>query len=306
MYSGMPTLFLIICFLLSILTGCTKTETTPPKKVSQEKVLVIGVVPEQNIFEEMHRYEPLADYLSDKVGAKIKLKALTQYGNVIDNFFSLGLDGAFFGSFTYALAHSKLGLEVLARPEYIDGISTYHGLLFVRKDSGIRTGKDMRGKKFAFVDKATTAGYLHPLAYFEKHGIKNYKTYLSETYFAGTHGDAINDVLNKRADIGAAKNTVFERMAQTDNRIKNELIILDMSPDVPENGLAVRKDLDDSVKKKLKDVLLNMHNDPNGRSVLKNFGAGRFIETTDKDYDPVYKYAKDIGLNLANYDYANK
>ncbi len=302
----MPTLFLIMCFLLSSLTGCTKTETTPPKKLSQEKVLVIGVVPEQNIFDQMNRYQPLADYLSEKVDAKIKLTVLTEYGNIVDNFFFLGLDGAFFGSFTYALAHSKLGLEVLARPEYFDGVSTYHGLIFVRKDSAIRTAKDMRGKKFAFVDKATTAGYLLPLEYFEKHGIKNYKTYFRETYFAGTHVDAIMDVLNKKADIGAAKNTVYERMAKKDNRIEKELIILEKSPDVPENGLAVRKDLADPIKKKLKDALLNMHSEPNGRSVLTNFGARRFIETTDKDYDPVYKYAKDIGLNLATYDYANE
>ncbi len=302
----MPTLFFILSVLLSILTGCTKTETTPPKKVSQAKVLVIGLVPEQNIFRQMERYQPLADYLSKKVGTSIKIKILPGYGYVIDNFSSIHLDGAFFGSFAYALAHSKLGIEVLSRPEYLDGVSTYHGLIFVGRDSGIRTAKDMRGKRFVFVDKATTAGYLLPLAYFEKHGIKNYKTYLRETYFAGTHEDAIMDVLNKKADIGAAKNTVYERMAKDDNRIEKELIILEKSPDVPENGLAVRKDLDDPIKQKLKDALLNMHNDQDGRSVLKNFGARRFIETTDKDYDPVYKYAKDIGLNLAVYDYMNE
>ncbi len=305
-YSGVPTLVLTICILLSVLTGCARKDTAPPKKLSQERVLVIGVVPEQNIFDQMNRYQPLADYLSEKVDAKIKLKVLTEYGNIIDNFLSLGLDGAFFGSFTYALAHSKLGLEVLARPEQLNGESTYYGLIFVRKDSGIKTAKDMRGKRFAFVDKATTAGYLLPLAYFEKHAIRNYKTYLRETYFTGTHVDAIMDVLNKKADIGAAKNTVYERMAKNDIRIEKELIILEKSPDVPENGLAVRKELDDPIKKKLKDTLLSMHNDPHGRSILKNFGAGRFIETTDKDYDPVYKYAKDIGLNLATYDYANE
>jgi phosphonate transport system substrate-binding protein len=303
---GMPTLFFIVSFLLSILTGCTKTETTPPKKVSQAKILVIAVVPEENIFHQMERYQPLVDYLSKKVGTSIKLKVLTAYANAIDNFSSLPLDGAFFGSFAYALAHSKLGVEVLVRPEDLDGVSTYHGLIFTRRDSGIRTAKDMRGKIFAFVDKATTAGYLLPLAYFEKQGVKNYKTYLRETYFAGTHEDAIMDVLNKKADIGAAKNTVYERMAKGDNRIEKELIILEKSPDVPENGLAVRNEVDDPIKKKLKDALLNMHNDPDGRSVLKNFGARRFIETTDKDYDPVYKYAKDIGLNLATYDYMNE
>lgn len=303
---GMPTLFIILSFLLSILTGCTKTETTPPKKISHEKVLVFGVVPEQNIFHQMERYQPVADYLSKKIGMEVKVKILPEYGNVIDNFSSFSLDGAFFGSFAYALAHLKLGVEILARPEYLDGVSTYHGLIFSRRDSRIRAAKDMRGKRFVFVDKATTAGYLLPLAYFEKQGIKDYKTYFRETYFAGTHEYAIMDVLNKKADIGAAKNTVYERMAKDDDRIGKELIILEKSPDVPENGLAVRKDLDDPIKKRLKDALLNMHSDPDARSVLKNFGARRFIETTDKDYDPVYKYAKDVGLNLATYEYMNE
>ena len=49
----------------------------------------------------------------------------------------------------------------------------------------------MKGKTFAFVDKATTAGHLLPLAYFKAHGIQDYKTYFKETYFAGTHENAI-------------------------------------------------------------------------------------------------------------------
>jgi phosphonate transport system substrate-binding protein len=216
------------------------------------------------------------------------------------------MDGAFFGSFTYALAHRKLGVEVLARPEGFDGTSTYHGLIFVREDSGIRTIRDMKGKRFAFVDKATTAGYLLPLAYFRKHGIKDYKTYLKETYFTGTHQDAIYDVLNKKADIGAAKNTIYKRISNVDSSITNELVILEKSPDVPENGLAVRKSLDDSLKHRLKEALLNMHDDPNGKNILKDFGARRFIETTDDDYEPVFKYAGEINLNLATYDYMNE
>ena len=93
-------------------------------------------------------------------------------------------------------------------------------MIFVRKDSGIDDAADMAGKRFAFVDKATTAGYLLPLNYFKDKGIENYREYFSETYFTGTHEDAIYDVLNRRADIGAAKNTVFDRLALKDSRIR--------------------------------------------------------------------------------------
>ncbi len=306
----MTKVLISVYFCITILYGCSQSDpiSSPGsgKEAPQEKLLLIGLIPEHNLFRQVERYEPLANYLSEKIGMKIKLKILSRYGNIIDNFVSEGIDGAFFGSFTYALAHAKLKVNVLARPQLPNGESTYCGLIFVRKDSRIQTAAQMKGKVFAFVDKATMAGYLLPLVYFKKHGIENYKTYFKETYFAGTHEDVIYDVLNKQADIGAAKNTVYKRLAQADGRITQELVIVDRSPYVPENGLAVRKDLDDALKKKLKEALLTMHTDSEGQGVLKKFGVQKFIETSDQDYISVYRYARETNLNLATYDYMNE
>ncbi len=303
----MQKMLLLIGFCLIMVLSCAKSEAPSQSKTAEEeKPLYIGLIPEQNIFKQMERYQPFARYLSEKTGREIVLKILPRYGNIIDNFVSSNLDGAFFGSFTYALAHAKLGLVPLARPEGLNGVSTYHGLIFVRADSHIRSAKDMKGKRFAFVDKATTAGYLLPLEYFAENRIGNYRTYLKEFYFTGTHEDAIYDVLNRQADIGAAKNTVFDRIAAYDSRLKTDLVVLATSPEVPENGLAVRNTLDPSLIQKLKDILLNMQNDPEGKGILTSFGARRFIETQDEDYSSVLDYAKHINLNLATYDYRNE
>jgi phosphonate transport system substrate-binding protein len=307
----MSRLFISICLCLTTLIGCSdaKRENNPATNTQTAEArlsITIGLIPERNIFEQLDRYEPLADYLSKRIGADIKLKVLTRYGNLIDSFVSAGLDGAFFGSFTYVLAHAKLGVEPLARPETVDGVSTYYGMILVRKDGGIKTAADMKGKVFAFVDRATTAGYLLPLAYFEENGIADYQKFLGETYFAGTHEAAIYDVLNKKADICAAKDTVFNRLAASDKRLTTELLVLARSPDVPENGLAIRKDLDGAIANELKETLLNMEKDPEGIDVLKKFGARKFIETTNEDYTSVYKYVKQIGLNLSTYNYRNE
>ena len=300
---------LLAAFLLLIAgAGCRGTEDPPAPKPAAEpsrvKPLLIGLIPEQSLFKQMDRYEPLARYLARRTGIEIQLVILSRYGNIISNFQSAKMDGAFFGSFTYALAHVKLGVDVLARPEGLDGASTYHGLIFVRKDSGIGSLEQMQGKRFAFVDKATTAGYLLPLAYFQQHK-KNYRTFLREYYFTGTHEDAIYDVLNKKADMGAAKNTVFDRLAQSDKRISEELVVLAQSPEVPENALAVRKGLDSALKSRIQNELLTMDSDPEGAKVLKAFGARRFILTRDSDYRAVYDYVRDSKLNLATYDYLN-
>ena len=291
--------------LVFLCAGCAQEKSPAKGSADSRKIILIGLIPEQNIFKQLERYEPLAAYLSAKTGTRITLKILPRYGNIIDNFKLSGMDGAFFGSFTYALAHAKIGVEVVARPLALDNTSTYHGYIFVRKDSGIKGFADMKGRRFAFVDKATTAGYLLPLRYFHDKGIDSWKAYLKEGYFTGTHEDAIYDVLNKKADIGAAKNTVYNRVAKADPRISKELTILERSPDVPENALALRKDIDEVFRNRMRDTLLNMHLDPEGKTVLEHFGAQKFIVTTNQDYDPVLKYAEEIHLNLATYDYIN-
>lgn len=297
------------CLALMLGVGGCKTrkqQEPQPKKPLGQQELLIGLIPEQNIFRQRERYQELRNYLSDRIGITVNFTSLSRYGNIIERFAGEKMDGAFFGSFTYALAHRQLGIEPLVRPVNLDGTSTYHGYIFVRKNSRIRTAADMRGKRFVFVERATTAGYLFPRAYFKENGITDLSSYLGETFFAGSHDAAILSVLNKEADIGAAKNTIYDQMANENPRIAKELVILAASAVVPQNCLAVRKDLDPELKTALKQVLLAMDKDSRGAEVLRRFGARGFIETNDRDYDYLYKLAVEVGINLKTYVYKNE
>ena len=264
----------------------------PAVSRAEQKELLIGLIPELNVFKQRERFQPLADYLSEKTGMRVKVTILSKYGGIVERFKTQKMDGAFFGSFTGATAIEQLGVEPLARPVNLDGSSTYHGYIFVRKDSGIKNVRDMKGKRMAFVDKATTAGYIFPMAYFKENGVKDTGKYFSEYYFTGSHDAAINAVLEKKADIGAAKHSVYDRVKLNDPRVEKELIILAESPKVPSNGLCVRKDLNKTIKEKLKNALLNIDRDPNGKVVLEKFGALKFIETKASDYQPVFDLIK--------------
>lgn len=267
--------------------------------------LTIGLIPEQNVFKQQERYKPLGEYIEKKTGIKIKFTILSRYGNIIERFTIEKMDGAFFGSFTGALAIRKLDIEPIVRPVNLDGSSTYKAYIFARKDSGIKSLADIKGKKMVFVEKATTAGYVYPLAHFREHGI-NIDTYFKDYYFAGSHDAAINAVLEGKADVGCAKHSMFDRLARKDKRIGAELTILDTSPDFPSNGLGVKKTLDASVKKKLRDILIGMNNDPQGREVLKKFEAIKFIPTTKEDYRRVFDIAEKAGIDIKNYKYSNQ
>ncbi len=300
-------IIVVLIVFAELATGCEKSQRERHlEKAFGQQELLIGLIPEQNVFRQRERYQVLKKYLFDRLGITVNFTSLSRYGNITEHFSSEKMDGAFFGSFTYALAHRQLGVEPLVRPVNLDGTSTYHGYIFVRKDSGIRSAADMKGKRFAFVERATLAGYLFPLAYFRVHGISNPHTFLGESFFAGSHDAAILAVLNKEADIGAAKNTIYDQLSAENPRIEKELVILAASGVVPQNCLAVRKDLDPELKSALQQALLEMDTNDEGTETLRRFGARGFIETRDSDYEYLYKLASQVSIDFKTYRYENR
>jgi phosphonate transport system substrate-binding protein len=273
---------------------------------SERERVLIGLIPELNIFKQKTRFKLLGAYLTRKIGVPVQFTILSRYGNILESFESERLDGAFFGSFTGALAIEKLGVIPLARPVNLDGTSTYHGYIFVRKDSAITDVEDMRGKRMAFVDRATTAGYLFPLAWLRQHGITSPERFFGERWFTGSHDAAIDAVLDGKADVGAAKHPVFDRVRKENPRVDRDLLILAASPPVPSNGLCVRKDLEQDLREALRRALLDLQGDPEGASVLQQFGALKFIETTASDYAPVLELSRKAGIDLKHYHYRNE
>jgi phosphonate transport system substrate-binding protein len=278
----------------------------PAPRAGGRSQVVIGLIPELNLFKQKARFTLLGEYLARKIGVPVRFTILSRYGNILESFESDQLDGAFFGSFTGALAIERLGVVPLARPVNLDGMSTYHGYLFVRKDAGIHDAAGMRGRRMAFVDRATTAGYLFPLAWLRERGVHGEAAFFGETWFAGSHDGAISAVLDRRADVGAAKHSVYDRVRAENPRVDRELRIVASSPPVPSNGLCVRRTLEPDLREALRRALLDLEGDPAGAGVLRQLGVLRFIETTARDYAPVVEMARHAGIDLKRYEYRNE
>ena len=103
------------------------------------------------------------------------------------------------------------------------------------------------------------------------------------------------------AEIGACKNHIFNGLVEKNSDFKEDMVILTESGEVPSNSMAVRESLDPSLKKRLKEILINMHKTRDGIKALKGFKAKRFIETTDQDYIPLYRMVEEVGIDLRTY-----
>ncbi len=49
-----------------------------------------------------------------------------------------------------------------------------------------------------------------------------------------------------------------------------------------------------------------MDKDNEGEEALRRFGARGFIETTDHDYDYLYRISAEAGINMKTYRYRNE
>ena len=273
------------------------------KHPEDEKTLHLVLVPEKNVFEQRRRYKYITDYLSTKMDMNFTVEIMTNYGNISEAFIDGHADAGFFGSFSYVLTHAKAGIEPIARPIWPDNDSTYRGYIFVRKDSNIPTVKDMKDKSLVLVDKATTAGYIYPLFYFKYYGINNIKDYFSQISFANSHDAAAWAVYAGEADIGGAKSHIFNSIMDEYPDFKEQMIVLAESSEVPSNGLAVRKDLNPAIKLRIKTLLLSLHKTLEGQEILKNFGALKFIKTSNDDYRVLYNMVNQLGIDLQEYSY---
>jgi phosphonate transport system substrate-binding protein len=284
---------LIMCLIICLM----------PLQAFCEDEILIGLIPEENIFHQMDRYRPLAAYLSEKLGIPVRITILSRYGDIIDRFNERKLDGAFFEIFTGVLAMDKLQVEPVARPVNLNGKATEQSYLFVRKDSGIKTVADMKGKRITFVDRATVTGYLFAVAYLRERGVKDIYRYFREHSFAGSHGSVIYSVLDYRADIGVASSKIYNMLVEKDPVIGNELAVIARSGELPDVTLCLRKSLPADTQTRIRDILLNMDKDTKGSGVLRKFEALKFIPADKKDYQVFFELAKRANINIKNYRY---
>ena len=267
---------LLIC--LALFAGMPVSASEQPTE------LLLGIEPEHNIFDQMQRYRYLADFLSKELGVKVKLTIMSRYGEVIKRFRTLKLDGAFLTPYTATLGIKELHLDPLVNPVNLNSHSTSQGYIFVRKDSRIGSISDMEGGNIVFVDPATLEGYLFPLSFLKQHGVSDINRFFGRYYFSGSHASAIFAVLDGRADIGAAKSTVFDQLVKNDPSISQDLEIIAKSIMVPEVTLCLKDEISEDFRERLAGVLMEMDKTPEGVKVLAQFKASRFIAADKADF----------------------
>lgn len=272
----------------------------PSRGFGLDNELLLGLVPEGNIFTQMRRHIPIAQYLSKNLDITVRLSILSKYSKIIPQYESKGMDGALFGIYSSVLAEDVLDLEPLVRSVSLNGNTTASGYVFVRTDSGITNITDLKGRRAVFVDRASATGYLYLISLLREKGISNPDLFFSDQIPTGSHEGTVYAVHSRQADVGVAKGRIVDDILNKDQLIRDELKVISISPALPDNTLYIRKGLPSELKQRIRRTLLEMNRDPDGRMILESYEALRFTEARSSDLDPVREMARQAGINQSS------
>ena len=127
--------FLILLAVSFSYLACDQDQVSSPKPYNEH--LIIGLVPEQNVFAQKERYQVFMDYLAPKLGIQLSTRILDSYGRTYEEFTNGKVSAAFMGSYSTAMVLKLMPSQILARPVWLDGSSAYRGYVITLKDSQI-------------------------------------------------------------------------------------------------------------------------------------------------------------------------
>lgn len=247
------------------------------------KELNFGLIPTESATNITERYEGLAKHMEKQLGIPVKLQVANDYAGVITAMQFKHVDLAYFGPKSYVEAAARANADACVMEVLEDGTMGYHGVIITKKDSGIKSIQDAKGKVWAFTDPNSTSGTLVPTVYFYKVMKLDPEKYFSKVIYSGSHEASILAIKSGKVDIASTNDLDMDRGNGKQWNSDADFQIVWTSDLIPGSPMAYRKDLPDSLKTAIKEAFLS-YNDKEGLKLLKLKG---FAATSDEAYNPI-------------------
>jgi phosphonate transport system substrate-binding protein len=288
--------FVIGIFMIEGLSGCGLRETKPVESEMTLPVLRVGAVPAESKAKTIDQFAKFMDYLGHKTGRKIELYVADDYEGIINKMKQGDLDIAWFGPFSYIIAAESAGARAFAIDDNIKEGTIYHSVFIVNPASGIDSIEKLKGHTFAFVDRASTSGYLIPKMVLKRQGIDSERDF-SEIKFVGSHDAAILAVKKRQVDAAAVSDAILISLQQKGIVGEKDFKIIEYSEAIPTSAWAYREGLPADLLNKIRQGFFDV--DKEDKEALGMYGndlVKGFVPVNDSQYDIIRNTVKELGI----------
>ena len=226
----------------------TQTELKELKKIT------IAVMPNEDPKKFEMQSQALEEYFSNKLGVETKFFYPIDATTTVESLVTGSTQIAFMSARPAQLAYDRSdhnAMLFMAEVRPFNGTSGekldtfYYSEFWVKKDSGINTLEDARGKNVAFSGPTSTSGYLFPMAKLVDKGLvkpgDDPKTFFSNVLFSGGYQQSLTALLSGQVDIAAGGDHAKYKFLTPEEQ--SQIKVIEKQGPVPTHGITYRIDL---------------------------------------------------------------
>ncbi len=235
--------------------------------------------------ETVIHYHRLLDHMAARLDKNVHLIQRKTYAEINEMLGTGRIDVAFICSGPYATDRGTYGFEALAVPE-IQGRHLYQSYLIVNKQSSFRHLSDLQGAVFAFTDPASNTGKLVPTYWLALQN-NTPERYFGKIIYTYSHDNSIMAVANSLVDAAAVHGQIWEYYNERDPQHTSQTRVIKKSIQFGNPLMVAAARVPDPLKNRVREVLLTMHQDNDGKLILEQLLIDRFVAPQDPWYEPI-------------------
>ncbi len=258
-----------------------------------------GYTPFLGSDDETEGWDPVFKWVGAALGVEIITVPIRNYAEA-ERMIVLGeVDVATMSPYGYVQAQ-KLEPELQVFASHVArGTPTYGVYIIAGGESPVQSLDDLRGSRFAYVDKRSTSGWLFPAARMLQQGIDPLKDLQAE--FLGSHGAVFDAVASNQVDAGA----IYDH-ALTEQRVLHprghDVRVIAKAPRVPFDAYVLRAGLPAVVGRGLGELLGELSTQTaEGRRLLGGTpSVNGFFPVKDDHYDILREVEQAVERGLSS------
>lgn len=200
-------------------------------------------------------WTPFINYLEIKTGKKINLVTYKSYSDFEDALKNEAFDFAYSNPF---LAYKNKKYHALVR----SGKYYLQGILVVKKNSSVKTLKDLNGKKISFPSSSAFAASLLLRAHLaEQEKIK------FTSIYSGSHSNTYRSVALEEVSAGGG---IISSLKKEPKELQDNLSIIYKTPPYPGHPIIVHSKIPKEFQTEIKKIIFELNKTKEGQEILNN------------------------------------
>ena len=258
-------------------------------------VLRVTTIPEEAATEQIRKFTPLANYLSQALGMRVEFNPVNDYPAAVEALVNKRVDLVWFGGFTHVQANRRSGGRIVPLAQREED-TRFQSVFIARTNSGITSLNDLRGRQVSFGSPSSTSGHLMPRSFLLAAGIEPERDF-RRVAFSGAHDATIASVVSGRVDAAALDITVW-RMFVEQNRVDTQQVnVFYTTPPFFNYNWSVHADMPADLQQRIKNALLALDPaNPEHAEILRLNRATRYVPTQPENYRGLEEAARSAGL----------